>query len=236
MNKKKTFVLAILVLLVALISTSSLAWFSAKDEVKNDFLIADSTDTDPEDIFSVDVWEQRDTNGDGVVDETTTDEDAFDYEDILPGSKLSKDVFVENTGHYDQYVRVTVTISDAQAWLAFATNYKAATGKDFDVTSVFGGFDASKWTHVWNNLTEVQNPTEIVYVLYYIDALEEGDKINVFNTVNIPTELTQEDAAKFGGGFSVTVKAEAVQTENVGAESVADVDKAWTAFKTVTEG
>ena len=218
MNKKKTFVLAVLVILVALISTSTLAWFSATDKVENDFLIAGSESGEADDIFSVDVYEFID----GV-----RDEDGYEYENILPGANLSKDVFVENTGAYDQYVRVEVTISNKDAWLAAAAKY------GFEVTDCLVGYDPTLWAHVWNNLTEQPNAEDIVYVLYYIDELAKGEKINVFNSVKIPTQLTQEDAALFEGGFSINVVATAVQTENVGAEGVAQEDKAWTAFNYV---
>jgi hypothetical protein len=133
---------------------------------------------------------------------------------------------VKNTGAYDQYVRVTVTISDAQAWIN-------ALGTDFDVTKVFVGFDAAKWTHIWNNLNENPNAEEIVYVLYYKDILKPGQDAVVFTDVQIPTSLTQEQAAKFTGGFTIDVKADAVQTENVVPEGTAAEDAAWAAFKTV---
>lgn len=219
MNKKKTFVLAVLVLLIALISTSSLAWFSAKDEVKNDFLIADSDHTDPEDIFSVDVWEQKDVNGDGQITEGEDVDysNGLEYKDVLPGDELSKIAHVTNTGYYDQYVRVTVTISDATAWLN-------AVGEDIDMNNVFVGFEESKW----NNISKsIEGETDTVtYVLYYNNKLAEGEDITLFTAVKVPTSLTQEQAAKFKGGFSIDVRAEAVQTENVGAN-------AYEAFQTV---
>ena len=57
LTKKKVFVAALAVCLVAILSMGSLAWFSAQDEVDNKFMIATSEDLDPDDIFSVNVWE-----------------------------------------------------------------------------------------------------------------------------------------------------------------------------------
>ena len=220
MNKKKLLSLALAVIMLAILSFGTLAWFSDDDEVTNNFYIATSDDsTDPDDIFSVDVWENT-PDGDN-------DQDGYEYDDILPGDLLKKDVYVENTGAYDQYVRVTVTISDAEAWIN-------ALGADFDVTKVFVGFDATKWTHIWNNLngaTEI--PENIVYVMYYKDILAVDGKINVFTDVQIPTSLTQEQAAAFNGAFYIDVKADAVQTENVVPAGTAAEDAAWAAFKTV---
>ena len=217
MNKKKTFVLAVLVILVAMISTSTLAWFTATGKVDNEFLIAGSEDNGNADkIFSIDVYEFVD----GVKEEEHT------YVNILPGANLSKDVYVENTGAYDQYVRVEVTISDKKAWLDAAEKY------GFAVTDVLVGYNPELWTHIWHKIAD-ENAEEIVYVMFYKYELKPGNSINVFDSVLIPTQLTQEDAVKFGKSFTIDVEAVAVQTENVGAENVAQEDKAWTAYNYV---
>lgn len=219
LTKKKVFVSALAICLIAIISMGTLAWFSAQDEVTNKFMIADSDDDTPDEIFSVDVWEN--------TPDGEKDQDGYGYTDILPGDTLKKEARVENTGHYDQYVRVTVTISDAQAWIA-------ALGADFNVADVFDGFVAADWNHIWNNMNGATTiPENFVYVMYYKDIVEPGDVINVFNNVKIPTSLTREEAVAFGGNFDITVKAEAVQTENVVPEGTAAADAAWAAFKTV---
>lgn len=220
MSKKKLISLSLVIIMIAILSFGSLAWFSDSDDVTNNFYIASSDDTNPDDIFSVDVWEN--------TPDGEKDQDGYEYKDILPGDELEKDVYVENTGYYDQYIRVTVTISDAQAWIA-------ALGANFNTADVFDGFDATQWTHIWNNLSENPNAEEIVYVLYYKDILEAGGKINVFDAVKIPTSLTQEQAAAFAGGFTIDIKADAVQTENVVPEGTATEDAAWAAFKTVEQ-
>ena len=219
MTKKKVFVSALAICLIAIISMGTLAWFSAQDEVTNKFMIADSDDDTPDEIFSVDVWEN--------TPDGEKDQDGYEYTDILPGDTLKKEARVENTGYYDQYVRVTVTISDAQAWIA-------ALGADFNVADVFDGFVAADWNHIWNNMNGATTiPENFVYVMYYKNIVKPGDVINVFNNVKIPTSLTREEAVAFGGNFDITVKAEAVQTENVVPEGTAAADAAWAAFKTV---
>ena len=217
LTKKKVFVVALAVCLLAVASMGTLAWFSAEDEVTNKFLVANSED-DPDEIFSVDVWEK--TPGE------EKDQDGHDYENIQPGDLLLKEAHVENTGSYDQYIRVTVTISDAQAWIA-------ALGADFNVTDVFVGFDITKWNHIWNNLSENPAAEEIVYVMYYNGTLGVDEDITVFTNVQIPTSLDQYQMAEFGGNFSIKVEADAVQTANVVPEGTAAEDAAWTAFKTV---
>ena len=63
------------------------------------------------------------------------------------------------------------------------------------------GFDASKWNHIWNNVNEaVTNgqpiPEKLVYVMYYNAELAPDQEITVFTDVQIPTSLTQEQAAQ----------------------------------------
>ena len=209
-TKKKIFVIALAICLIATISMGTLAWFSASDSITNDFYIADSGDhtDDPDAIFSVAVWEK--------TPDSNEDTDGYEYTKILPGTVLTKEPHVENTGYYSQYIRAVVTISDAAAWIA------AVDG--IDMAEVFLGFDESKWTNISKERDTAADT--LTYVLYYDGILESGKDITLFEQVKIPESLTVEQAAAFAGGFSITVKAQAVQTENVGAN-------AYEAFTTV---
>ncbi len=219
-NKKKVFVTALAVCLIAILSMGSLAWFSHKDSVYNEFFVADSEDNTPNKIFSVDVWEQKDSNGDGdfnEVEDVERTDTSLVYENILPGDELSKIAHVTNTGHYDQYIRVIVKISDATAWIN-------AVGLDIDMNTVFVGFDETKWDHISK---DINGETDTVtYVLYYTEILESEEDLVLFNAVKVPASLTREQAAAFSGSFAIDVKAQAVQTEHVG-------DNAYEAFATV---
>lgn len=229
MNKTKVFTLALAVCMIAILSMGSLAWFTDTDEVKNDFLIAGSEDNDPDDIFSVNVWEQKDDNDDGDFDDADDvpyAENGLTYNDILPGDALSKVAHVANTGSYDQYIRVTVKIDQAAIWAA-------ALGSDFNdatLQAMFGGFDITAWGEI---STKVEN-NQIVVTMYYNDILAVGGDIVVFDTVNIPNQLTREQAAYMGAnGFSITVTADAVQTENLGIDLTDGICDAYQAFAVV---
>ena len=224
-SKKKIFVSALALCLVAVLSLGTLAWFSDSDSVENKFMIADTDDNTESDIFNIDIWEDTPAS--------IGDQDGFTYNDILPGDSLKKDVFVKNTGYYDQYVRVIVTISDAQAWLAAIP---AGVAPEVAAAQIFAGLDLTKWDHIYNNLSENPNAEELVYVLYYKDIVKASDAaINVFNSVNIPESMTKEQAAAFDNEFTITVKAQAVQTENVVDLNNIPEGKtaAWVAFNTV---
>ena len=234
MTKKKIFVVALAVCLLAILSMSSLAWFSAKDSVKNNFYVADSTDNNPEDIFSVDVYEKHDYDNDGDLDEFQS---GISYKDVLPGDELEKIAIVKNTGYYDQYIRVIITMSDAANW-------KAILGNEFGEAAILGLFDGLDQT-MWNHITveTLDTSDEIRIVMYYngiLDGSDEGDdvaEITVFNNVKIPDVMDQEDASHFDDdgnwGFTIDVKAQAVQTENVVPDGTAAEDAAWAAFDTV---
>lgn len=225
MTKKKVFVAALAICLVAIISMGTLAWFSAQDEVTNNFMIADSDDDTANEIFDVDVWE-KDEDGE------RTDE-GIQYVDLQPGSVLTKEAWVENLGYYDQYVRVTVTISDAQAWLN-------AVNKSIDDLMITHILDVDETNLFVANRT--MKDDKITFVLYYSNILDGNDadaegesaddnKMQLFTKVMIPTAMTREEAAAFNAdgthGFTIDVKAEAIQTENVGDDVIA-------AFRTVS--
>ena len=208
MSKKKVFTLALAVCLIAILSLSSLAWFTDDDSVTNDFLIAGSDDANPDEVFSIDVTETGDDEDDGLV-----------YEDILPGDVLKKEVFVENTGSYDQYARVIVVVSNAREWMAAmdktGTNYPA-------LSQIVNGLNTGNWDPATaNNPHYNEEDNTFWYVLYVKEILEIDEKVKVFDSVKIPTTMTREDAAAFAGGFSIKVVAQAVQTKNLGVDNAA---------------
>lgn len=209
--KKKVLVIALCVCLLSTVSFGTLAWFTDSDFVTNDFYIANSAD-DPDEIFSVDVWEDatpEDPDGEDKLDGIT-------YENILPGDDLYKEVNIENTGSYDQYVRAFVTVTDASVWLdVFGEVYPTLNA----LAPVNGLFE--EYSIVYNADLDV-----LTYVYYYTQKLAVDEVVTMIQQVLIPEELDRYQAAELAGSFSINVFAQAVQTENVG-------DNAIEAFKTV---
>lgn len=213
LNKKKVFVTALAVCLIAILSLGTLAWFNATDSVTNKFMVADSED-EADKIFSVDVWEYVDG------DTENKDQDGNTYENIIPGGRYHKEPYVENTGLYDQWIRVKVTVSDAKAWIA-------ALGNDYDLSTIFEGFEDNAWTR-YDEPILVENGDEstLTYVYYLNYRLAPTEKAVLFNTVVLPTQLTQQDVATLGGTFELDIVAEALQADKTG-------DSAYKAFNTV---
>ena len=211
LNKKKVVVLALAVCLIATLSLGSLAWFTHSDSVTNDFFVAGSEDQNPDGVFSVNVWE---TDKDGV-----RHEDGIEYPAILPGDNLVKNVNIENTGAYEQYIRVTVTVSDARFWqdiygVVFVPLNEIAT----DLNPAYEGYRVE-----YNMAADT-----LTYVLHYNSILAVDEISNLFTNVHIPEEMTREQAYAMGT-FSIKIVADAVQTANVG-------NSAAEAFNTVNMG
>lgn len=135
--KKKVLAVSLVISIIAILSMGTLAWFNDTDEVTNKFMMATSSD-DPDEIFSVDLWETK-TNPDGTPVGTDKTDDGNTYENIAPGAVLTKDPTVENTGSYDQWVRVEVVLNRADVWIDIL-------GDDYDLGTIFLGHDDTKWT------------------------------------------------------------------------------------------
>ncbi len=197
-TKLKVLVITLAVCLLAMGSLGTLAWFTASDEVTNNFLIADSED-DADEIFSINVWEKDDEGN-------VYDDEGITYPDIQPDDDLYKEVNIENTGYYDQYVRATVTITGADVWYDVfdevffgLENFATDLSTDFTVDRI--EFNADENT--------------IAYTLYYNNILASGDVVNLFTNININEQLDRFQAAALSGEFDIKVFAEAVQTANV---------------------
>ena len=218
MTKKKVIALALVVCLIAILSLSSLAWFTDDDSVTNKFQIAGSEDANPDDIFSVDVWEKDDPTS------NEKEQDGITYPDILPGDDLYKEVNVENTGAYDQYIRVTVTVSGASVWQEiFGETYVPLDKIATDLSA-----DFTEWSIVYN-----EEEDTLTYVLYYDEILAVDEVVTLFTEVAIPEELDRDQAASLAGGFQINVFAEAVQTENLGIDTANTICDAYEAFLVV---
>ena len=208
MTKKKVFVAALAVCLVAILSLGTLAWFNASDTATNNFFVTNS-DEGANAIFSVDVTENV---ADPGADPKPVD--GYDFKNILPGDKLVKQPFVTNKGSYDQFIRVTITISDYNA-------FNAVLGEEYPIASLFGGLN---WGYedaqlVLDSHTEDKaGDGKLVYVFYVNEIVSPGESIRLFDKVLIPYQLEQADVAdtSLKDGFSIDIFAEAVQTENVG--------------------
>ena len=216
LNKKKVLIASLAVSLVAILSFGTIAWFNAEDAITNQFQFADSDDDGNTD-FSVDVVETGDTEDDGLI-----------FEEILPGDKLAKDPTITNTSssdRYTQYIRATLTLKDPTgAWKEAFDAKRVGNGKYLTFLSEM--FQTVDQVNLWDlaggegtGYGYDEEAKEFYWVFYYKETLGKGESVKLFEQVTIPTGLTVADASAMLSTFDVSVKAEAVQAENLGLES-----------------
>ena len=224
MTKKKVFVAALAICLVAIISMGTLAWFNASDSIDNKFYFADS-DEDGNTDFSVDVKETGDEEDDGL-----------EFNEILPGDVYAKDPTIVNTSssdRYTQYIRATLTLKDPTgAWKKALDEKRIGDGKlvkgsrevgllneMFQTVDLKNGGDWEIAYDVNGGYGYNEETKEFYWVFYYTDVLAKGESVKLFEKVTIPTGITVEDASAMKSAFEVSVKAEAVQAENLGLQT-----------------
>lgn len=233
MTKKKVFTLALAVCLIAILSMGSLAWFNDSDSVTNDFLVG-GNGGNPDEIFSLDVYEAVDEDRDGTIDHTigwggdTSPDGAgvFEYENVVPGDLLLKRVYAHNKGMYDQWVRFKVTFNNAADWQALETKYGI---KLYDILMENADTklaDSSEWTFAEAETVLDANTDTVTYVFYcnkIVDADANRPWVTLFDYVKIPYQFDQYDMALFADGqFQMVVVGEAVQVENIHADNAVD--------------
>ena len=222
MTKKKVFVAALAISLIATVSMGTLAWFNASDDITNTFKVAtNESDTDP--TFSVEVSE---TEPDG--DKTT---DGVTYYNVVPGDVIDKNPTIKNTGDYTQWIRVSVTMTKAKYWKDFGGSL---TFTDLFTGSTYGlaanvATATEKWLLVQNTV-EPNEDGNAVWYLYLNREFAPGSDEVLFTQVKIDEDFTLEEVLSLGGEFNITVKAEAVQRDNTGDNAVeAFATVGWTA-------
>lgn len=214
-SKKNILIGAVCASLLAVTAFGTLAYFTAKGEAENKFMVAgydpDNPDKeiDPDKLFSVTVKETDPESGEKTTSGIT-------YKNIMPGETREKDPTVVNTGKYSQWVRVKVTLTKADVW------EKAGIT---DLNSLANGIDTTKWEPDKKGL--VKDGDTLVWTYYLKSELAPEDDEQLFESVTIPATLTKEDMAALNG-FELTVAAEAIQSKNTGGSAEEAFTNYWT--------
>lgn len=140
----------------------------------------------------------------GNVDIDLTEDSWIPPENAVPGVAYDKDPNVTNTGSNPAYIRVKVTVSDAVAFKNALDKHELT-----DHLALFADFDDTKWV----NEKYVYADT-LVYSVHYFEVLEPGEETGaIFTSFKIPAEFDNEDMASLGEDFTITITAEAIQSE-----------------------
>jgi len=218
MTKKKILVVSLVICALAILSMGTIAWFNSTASVVNTFMF-DDTDNDGSPDFKVQIFETK----------NSVEVDHNDYPHVAPGAKLPKDPTVRNIGDYAMYTRMVVTLSGADAWIKMSDKYSIA---DDDLLILEKMVDIhTNWQRFDNPVYDATTDT-LTYVYYHNGIVEMGiQTAPLFTQVNIPTAPQQDDMRFVDDKFNITVKADAIQSDNIiptGATIVGN--EAYTAF------
>lgn len=205
LTKKKVFVAALALCLVAIISVGTLAWFQATDEVTNFFQV--STDGEQKPDFKLDLFEHE-LLEDGTLGTEEVEENI--YKHVAPGDELPKDPAVRNDGQYDMWVRVKINLVEYKAW-------EEVLGEGFDFNKYIVGINDA-WV-----LDESTKGTDTL-VFYYNAKLPAREESQIFKAFHIPEEFTVDNMP---GKFKLNIVAEAIQADNTGDNAKAAFTAYW---------
>lgn len=206
--KKKILAISLVVSLVAVAALGvTLAYFTDTDTVDNVFTMGNV-----EIMLREPGWDGYDFDDEeiGTPDPTNAALGYNEAKPLLPGDTAAKDPQVKNTGSNGAYVRMKVTISNYSGFQEASDLYQ---GDDIDIVGdVVKGLNATDWTMAGDG---VVSGDTITYTFNYNGILASGSTTNaLFTGIALPSELDQELAPLQDEGFTITVKAEAIQAEN----------------------
>lgn len=198
------------VLLVAATIFGTMAYLTSTDTVTNTFTVGK---------VNIKLDEAK-ANPDGSLVANADRVKANEYK-LLPGHTYNKDPMVTVlSGSESSYVKMTVTFSKANELDAIFAPDGA------NLTSIFNGYDAAKWTYKGDTKDETANTR--TYEFWYKEAVAAPTADvaldALFDSITVPGEITNEQLATIGG-MTITVNAYAIQ-----ADGFADADAAWAAF------
>ena len=213
MNKRRIFIIAVSVLILVLISIGTVAFLTAKDSITNRFMVA-SYDSEnpvsPDEIFSIRIYETIDS---GQTESGQT------YYDVKPGDIFKKDPTIQNTGLYGQWIRMIVSLTNANQWIISCESY------GIEITEIFGGYDDKVWTLSDEVSYDSQSDT-LTFVFYLNNVLEAENTATLFEYIIIPTQFTSEDIYAISN-FNLIISADAIQSANTGSSAKEAFELYW---------
>jgi len=210
-GKKALLLAACAVLLVVATIFGTVAYLTSTDEVNNTFTVGnvqiklDEAAVKPDGTYVVDHNNRVQEN---------------EYH-LLPGQTYIKDPTVTVLADSEKsYVRMLVTINMKDELEAIFG------GEKLDLTTIFGGYDATLWTPAGD---KVVGNTRVYEFRYFapVDTLDGKDLVldDLFETITIPGSITNTQLATIDG-LKIDVVAQAIQA--AGFEG--DANAAWAAF------
>ena len=214
--KTKTKALGLLMAVVLLVTATvfgTMAYLTDTQEVVNTFTVG-----------SVAIkLDEAEVNPDGTYKAGHDNRVEGNSYKLMPGRTYFKDPTVTVLkGSESSYVRMLVTISDAEA-------LKAACGGSFQFDEFFANWDEENWT-LFNTAEDTEANT-ITCEFRYKEAVAASDSDvvldDLFESFTVPGSVTNSQLAALED-MQITVVAHAIQ-----ADGFDDADAAWAAFPAV---
>lgn len=217
--KKKILSLCLVVILAATVVVGgTLAYFYDTDAQKNTFTTGN---------VAIDLWEDFGDNDANGIEELIPATGSAQAGTLKNG--IEKEVYVDNTGSEDAYVRVHIAVpsvlDDAQPNFDASKNVlhfnyaeeNVADGK-WNWSNSVDGTTGSNWNYYTTN---IDNKSYNVYVVTYETALKANEStVNAIHQVYLDSETTNEDITRIkealGDNWYIYVAAEGTQAEGFG--------------------
>lgn len=198
MKKKKVLIVALVICLLAILSYGTLAWFTAEDEVTNEFTIG-SVDIEVKEEF---------TPPEAMLPIVNVDNPAAD------DNYINKDVWVANTGKNLAYIQVFIAVPKALDD-AGAFHYEEVNENSWNEAGPYvaeiDGIAYNVYRYRYYEAVEPENTTKYVITGAYLDA-----KLDVITEEGV-TYFTMDgekiEGYVVGETIEILVAAQAIQSE-----------------------
>lgn len=212
--KKKLMAIALAVCVVAVLAAgASLAYFTDKTEAANNTFTMGNVK------IALDETDLTKDGGSRTPDGNT-------YTNLYPGMDMVKDPIVHNTGKNDAWVRVIVRVANGAA---FMDKFAIAPYASSPLEGLTHGLGVG-WQITASTKDTATN--DMVYTIVYNTVLKPGESTPaVFEKLYIPATFGNGEMAAITctsannesvNGFTMSIHAEAIQSEGLNATSCQD--------------
>lgn len=210
--KKKLMAIALAVCVVAVLAAgASLAYFTDKTEAANNTFTMGNVK------ITLDETDLTKDGGSRTPAGNT-------YTNLYPGMEMVKDPTVHNTGRNDAWVRVIVRVANGAA---FMNQFKDTQYGESPLEGLTHGLGDG-----WSIDASAPDGNDMVYTIVYKNVLKPGESTPaVFNKLYIPATFGNGEMAAITykkanneavNGFTMSIHAEAIQSEGLNATSCQD--------------
>ena len=170
-TKKVLALVLCAVLLVSATVAGTVAWLTAKDEVKNTFAVGE---------VNIDLWEAVKVYDPDGKELYAGKPDGYNFEGVLPGYKMDKIITVKNTGKNPAFVRVDLKHN----------NYNAINDAIDEVYEKKTNADGTTWTEA-----QIQEKVDEIFYDWNIRHAKENGSCRYTNTRTPDQTLLAVDIA-----------------------------------------